>query len=212
MHPKIKWPDDIETPKAAEALYQITRLATTENDNQGSARKRLAKDLGQLWVPTVLHDTEAGVLLDALSTLDDSENSALAGRWGNVIDQLDEISADLRSGAICNFADWMCEEALDGYKMPKHILLLLMRKQRLLKLDRHESLARTLNSLGGACFHLSQYDEARYYISEALDIRRLCNGDDHEHSLQSLNDLGVILGHLGEEEESTKIFQAAYKV
>lgn len=203
--------DDIETPKAAEALYQITRLATTENDNQGSARKRLAKDLGQLWVPTVLHDTEAGVTLDALSTLDDSENSALAGRWGNVIDQLDEISADLRSGAICNFADWMCEEALDGYKMPKHILLLLMSKQRLLKLDRHESLARTLNSLGGACFHLNQYDEARYYISEALDIRRLCNGNDHEHSLQSLNDLGVILGHLGEEEESKKIFEAVYK-
>ncbi len=190
--------DSVEERGAAEALYQITQLATLEGEDKPIRRKRLVRNLGSLRVPALLCKVAKVVTAEALMALTEEEKTALGNIWQQVIGDSDLAGVNKASADILVLADLMKDLAFDRYRLPRRLIeALLAVQKRLMPVD-DLKLANTMNSLGGLCTAMADYLPVRPLYERALAIREQVLGPMHPGTSESLSSLAVYLTETGD--------------
>ena len=78
--------------------------------------------------------------------------------------------------------------------------------------EQNQDFANIMNSLGGCCYLLGNYDEAIQYFSRAMEIRRAVLGEHHADYAASLNNLGACHWDLGEYDKAIAYLSRALEV
>ncbi len=190
--------DSVEELGAAEALYQITRLAELEGKDQPNRREMLVRDLGSLRVPARLRRVAKQVTAEALMTLSEEDKTKLGSLWQKVIESFDLAAVNQASSDILGLAGWMGYIAYDRYHLPRRLVEALMAVQE------HASgldglmLADTMFGLGVLCQDMEDIRPVRSLYERALAIREEALGPTHPKTATSLNNLAYYLGKTGD--------------
>lgn len=190
-----KGKNEYDARSAAEALYQITELARLDHKGQKQARKQLVADLGEIFIPVLLHDDEINdgekIVLDVLEPLTEMEQKQLKKHWCKEIGELDAEDVENGWTYIMAFGNWL--EYWAHYLLALAVLEPLLKRQEQLLPTDHLEIANSSNSLGTLYITLERFEEAIPLLCRALAIREKALDRDHSDIATSLSSLATLL-------------------
>ncbi len=184
---------ELEPRAAAEALYQITRLAQADK----SQRSRLEEDLAKLPVPARLHDKAEDLLIEALNEFSHEEKSALAVRWGAQVSSLAEVDIEGIGKAIGSYAWWLFER-VGHYPAARALQEPLQEARRRILGEEHPDTLMTMCNLASTLGDQADLPGARAMFEQVLEAFRRIFGEAHPSTLTTMNNLASTLGAQGD--------------